>query len=521
MNRILLSSILCAICHLGLAQGSFFNILDYGAVNNGKTITTNAIQKAINDCAAKGGGTVYFPAGKYISGTLFLKSFVSLYLESGAVLEGSRNLSDYPVTISKIRSYTDNYTNKSLIYGENLENIAITGHGIIDGNGASFKVSNEIIKKSLFDSYKVRPYMIRIINCKNIIVKDIHIINSPMWVQHYMSCSNLNIDGITVSSKVNHNNDGIDIDACDNVRISNCDILSGDDAIVIKSTLNRPCKNITITNCALSSDCNAFKLGTESNGDFQNISVSNCTFYNTRLSGIALEMVDGGSLYNVSVSDINMDNVGCAIFIRLGNRARPFKEDMAKPGMGRLFNVILSNVQATNISNTGCSITGLPSFPARDISLNNIRLTFKGGGAEELARRKIDEFSDKYPEYSMFGLLPSYGFFCRHVNGLKMENMDLSYELPDYRPAIYLSDVKDSGISDLKASCEEGAESLIVLDSSQNIIISNCNTMVKPVILATLKNGSSIVSFINNNIFSTNEIFKTDGSINKSKIIVR
>ena len=334
MKKILLSIILVIICHSGSAQATSFNILDFGAVNDGKTINTIAIQKAIDVCASKGGGTVYFPAGKYISGTLFLKSHITLNLGPGAILEGSNNLNDYPVTISQIRSYTDNYTDKSLIYGEGLEYIGITGHGIIDGNGESFQVSDDLVKKSLSDSYKARPYIIRIINCKNVIVKEITLKNSPMWVQHYMYCQNVLIEGITVNSRVNHNNDGIDIDACDNVRISDCNITSGDDAIVIKSTLDKPCKNINITNSTLSSNCNAFKLGTESNGDFQNINLSNCTIYDTRLAGIALEMVDGGSLNNVSVSDVNMDNVGCAVFIRLGNRARPFKADMEKPGNG-------------------------------------------------------------------------------------------------------------------------------------------------------------------------------------------
>jgi len=521
MNRIFLTLILFAICHLGSAQDSFFNIMNYGAVNDGKTLTTKSIQKAIDACADKGGGTVYFPAGKYISGTLFLKSFVTLYLESGAVLEGSKNLSDYPVTISKIRSYTDNYTNKSLIYGEDLEFFGISGHGIIDGNGASFKASNELRKTNLSESYKIRPYLIRFINCKNISVKDITIINSPMWVQHYMLCKNVYIDGIIVRSQVNQNNDGIDIDACENVRISNCDIISGDDAIVLKSTLDKPCKNITITNCLLSSDCNAFKLGTESNGDFQNISLSNCIVYNTRLAGIALEMVDGGLLNNVSVSDVNMDVVGCAIFVRLGNRARPFNENMANPGMGKLFNVIISNIQATNVGKTGCSISGLPSDPAKNITLNNIRLSFKGGGTKDLVTRKIEEFPEKYPEFGMFGTLPAYGFFCRHVNGLTMQNIELSYELADYRPAIYLKDIKDFKISVLKASCEEGAESLILIDSSNNIIVKDCNVSKNIDALASITKGSSGIGFINNNIFNRNKIFKSDGTVKESEIIVK
>ena len=194
---------------------------------------------------------------------------------------------------------------------------------------------------------------------------------------------------------------------------------------------------------------------------------------------------------------------------------------MEKPGMGRLFNVIISNVQATNIGKTGCSITGLPSFPARNILLSNMRLTFKGGGTEELALRKIEEFPDKYPEFGMFGLLPSYGLFCRHVSGLTMENIDLSYELPDYRPALYLNDVKDSGISDLRAFSEEKAGSLIVIDSSQNIVIRDCNTFRKTVILANIKNRSTGISFINNNNLNINKIYKSDSSINKSEISVR
>lgn len=516
---------LSAVCPANL-DDELYNVLSFGAKGDGRTLDTKAIQEAIEKAAQVGGGTVYFPSGKYISGTLFLKSFVSLHLEPGAVLEGSKNLSDYPVTESKIRSYTDNYTNKSLIYAEGLENISITGKGIIDGNGASFKVNrmendDELRKKDDFEFYKTRPFLIRMINCKNIVVRDITMLNSPMWVQHYLVCENVNINGITVISRVNHNNDGIDIDGCNNVRISNCDINSGDDAIVLKSTLDKPCKNITITNCLLSSNCNAFKLGTESNGDFQNITFSNCIIYNTRRAGIALEMVDGGSLNNVSVSNVNMDNVGCAIFIRLGNRARKFKENMSKPGMGNLFNVIISNIQATNIGTTGCSITGLPSYPVRNLTLDNIRFRFKGGGTKDLATRQIEEFPEKYPASNMFGTLPAYGFFCRHVNGLNMTNIDLSYELTDHRPALYMLDVKDSQISGLKASYEEGAESLIIIDNSQDIIIRDCNVLKNISALSTIKNGSKNIGFINNNILRQIKVYKSDGTVKKTDIIIK
>lgn len=521
MKRVLLFFMLIAICNTGSAQKSYFNVLDYGAINDGKTINTKAIQKAVDDCAAKGGGVVYFPAGRFISGTIVLKSYVTLHLGTGAVLEGSKNLNDYPALVSKIRSYTDNYTNKSLIYGEDLKYVSLTGTGIIDGNGASFKVTSEFRKLNLFESYKIRPYMIRIINCENVVVKDLTILNSPMWVQHYMACKNVNIDGITVNSRVNHNNDGIDIDACENVRISNCDIVSGDDAIVLKSTTDRPCKNIVVTNCLLSSDCNAFKLGTESNGDFHNITLSNCIIYDTRLAAIALEMVDGGSLNNVSVSDVNMNTAGCAIFVRLGNRARTFKEDMAIPGMGSMFNVIISNIQGTNIGKTGCSITGLPSHPAMDLTLSNIRLSFKGGGTKDLVTRKIEEFPEKYPEYGMFGTLPAYGFYCRHLKGLNMNNIELSYTSAEFRPALYMEDVKDSRVSEFFAAYEEGSESLMILDNSHNVVISGCSTMKNIGALALLSKGSSKIGFTGNNILNKSKIYKTDGTVNAAEVIIK
>jgi polygalacturonase len=410
---------------------STYNIQKYGAIGDSSVINTKFIQSAIDDCAKAGGGTVYFPAGKYISGTLFLKSNITLFLEAGAVLIGSGTLNDYPVTVSGIRSFTDNYTDKSLIYGEGLEHIGIIGDGIIDGNGTSFK-----------GEYKVRPYMIRIINCKDVLVRDITLINSPMWVQHYLACENVIIDGVNVDCRRDFvNNDGIDIDGCKNVRISNCDFKSGDDGVVLKSTLNQPCENITVTNCIISSNCNGFKLGTETNGGFENITFSNSVIYDTKFGGISLELVDGGNLDRVTVTNISMNNVGAAIFIRLGNRARPFIEKMEKPGIGKLSNVMISNIQASNVGNIGCSITGLPGFPVKNISLNHIRLSFQGGGTKEFVNREIPELPEKYPEYRMFGMLPAYGFYCRHAENVTFNDVDVSFIEPEARPAIVCDDI--------------------------------------------------------------------------------
>jgi polygalacturonase len=460
------------------SEHSVFNIRDYGAKGDGVTLNTKSIQATIDACSQSGGGTVWFPAGRYISGTIYLKSHVTLFLDAGSVLEGSKNLKDYPVTISKVRSYTDNYTDKSLIYAEDLENISITGKGKIDGNGAWFKVENmanseELRKKDDYAFYKYRPYLIRMINCRNILLRDITLMNSPMWVQHYLLCEDVNIDGITVNSRVNHNNDGIDIDCCERVRISNCDIISGDDAIVLKSTLDKPCRNVTVTNCILSSSCNAFKLGTETNGGFQNIVFSNSTIYDTHLAGITLQMVDGGTMERVSVSNITMNNVGAAIFIRLGNRARPYVENMEKPGMGRLSNLTIDHIQGNNIGRTGCSISGLQGYMANNIMLSNICLTFEGGGLALHPENEIPELPEAYPEHDMFGELPAYGFYCRHCKNLSFDNIELGYDKPEARPAFVFDDVEDLQLTGINAQTDIKAP-VIQFSGVKNGIIRSC-----------------------------------------------
>jgi polygalacturonase len=392
-----------------------------------------------------------------------MKSNVTLRLDTGSTLLGSKNLKDYPPTVQAFRSYTDNYTDKSLIYGEKLQQIAITGNGTIDGQGAAFK-----------GPYKVRPYMIRIIQCQNVLVKDVTITNSPMWVQHYLACDDVRIDGVTVRSRVNSNNDGINIDCCHRAIISNCNIISGDDAIVLKSTAARPCRNVTVSNCILSSHCNGLKMGTESNGGFQNIVMTGCSIYDTRLAGIALEIVDGGTMDRVVISNIAMNGVGAPIFLRLGNRARPFKKDMEKPKIGVMRNVTISNIEATGANPTGCAISGLPGHPIENVTISNARLSFAGGGAKRDAARAIPEKPTAYPEYSMFGRLPAYGFYCRHVKGLKLRNIQLQLDKSDQRHALVVEDCENLSIDDLDAPSSPDAGALIRLTDVKGALISGC-----------------------------------------------
>ncbi len=316
--------------------------------------------------------------------------------------------------------------------------------------------------------------MIRFIECRDVVVEGVTIRDSPMWVQHYLACDDVRVSGITVKSHVNQNNDGIDIDSCSTVVITGCNVDSGDDAIVLKSTSDRPCKDVVVSGCVLRSTCNALKMGTESNGGFQNIVLTGCTVWDTRLAGVALEIVDGGTMDRVIVSDITMTGVGAPLFIRLGNRARPFKEDMDKPGLGTMRNITISNIEATGANPTGCAISGLPEARIANLTLSNLRLSFAGGGPAEEAARPVAENPDKYPEYSMFGRLPAYGLYCRHIHGLKLVNVQLQLAGDDKRHAVALNDVKGATIDDLDVPPGAGAASLLRLTQVQDILIRGC-----------------------------------------------
>ena len=439
-----------------------YNVRDYGAIGDGATMDTAALQKAIEACHAGGGGTVWFPAGVYRSGGLILKDHVTLYLDNGAVLLGSDKLDDYPKIRPDFRSYTDRYTHSALIYGEGLQHVAIHGQGTIDGQGGAFS-----------GDYLLRPFLIRFVGCTDVSLRDVTLTNPAMWTVHFLACDRVNVDGIVIRSRCNKNNDGIDIDSCRGVRVANCDISSGDDAIVLKSTSYRLCEDVVITNCVLSTDCNAIKLGTESHGGFKRVSVSNCVIRDTHLAGVAIEMVDGGVLDGVAVSNLAMENVSAPVFIRLGNRARTFEEGQPVPGVGRLENVSISNITATGADRIGCSITGQKGYPVRNIAIDQVRIEFAGGGTRGDARSTPRELPDKYPEYNMFGVLPAYGFYVRHAENLRFNGIELSAKNEDARPAMLFEDVKELSLSRVRAQVFPRQNALLRMIDVQGAHIVN------------------------------------------------
>ncbi len=424
-----------------------YDVRDFGAAGDGKTLDTKAVQTAIDKCAAEGGGRVVLAGGHaYLSGGVVLRSNVTLFIDAGSVLRGSLDKNDYPDITPKLPYlYTERFT-RHLIYAEGERNIGIAGQGTIDGQGTHAVFDH---RKSPGD--KDRPYILRFVECTNVRVRDVTMRESARWCSHYLACDNVVIDGVTTLSSERANRDGIDIDSCNRVRIANCRVETGDDAIVLKATAHRPCKNVTVTNCNLSSQAAAFKLGTESNGGFENIVLSNCTMYDTGGCGIALLMVDGALLDRVSISNVVMDNVDAPLCIRLGNRARPMPgED--PPGMGSMRNIVIRGVQARGAGTLGCYASGIPGEYIENLTLRDIRIQFAGGGTREQAKAAVPERENAYPGQRTLGTLSAYGLFLRHVRNLTLDGLDLSYdpEAGERRPALVLDDVLNANLTKLR-----------------------------------------------------------------------
>jgi polygalacturonase len=445
MLMLLLASLLAA----AKEEDRIYNVRNFGASGDGRTLDTRAIQKAIDRCSTSG-GTVLLPAGTYLSGTIRLKSRVTLHVSEGATLLGSSTLSDYPEIVGGIASYNDLFLRHSLLYAENEQDIAITGPGTIDGQGGRFPVAN--MEKP--HRYKNRPYILRMINCKNVRVENLKMQNSAMWMQHYLGCENLTLRGLTVYNHCNKNNDMVDVDGCRNVLISDCIADTDDDAITLKSTSAMACENIAIDNCIVSSHCNAVKCGTESIGGFKNIVISNIVITPSRhpqkiagdmagLGGIVLTLVDGGCLSGVTISNVRIVGTRVPIFIRLGDRGRTVRPDMPKAATGTVENISISHVLATGVGSIGCSITGLPGHMAKNIHLSDIHIQFAGGVATADSLWQVAEKPEEYPESTLFGTLPSYGLFCRHVQGLSLRGIRFDLAEPDARPALIADDVED------------------------------------------------------------------------------
>jgi polygalacturonase len=513
----LFKSFLLVICWMLLIQPSFasdYNIKNYGAIPDGKTINTTGIQKAINDCSANGGGRVLVPAGTYLTGTLNLKSNVELHLEAGAAITGSTNRNDYPVTVGE----------RGLLFGVNIENVSITGLGEINGNGRAFFKG---------DNAPDRPFLVMFKNSRNINVSGITLKNSAFWTFRLLFNNKVVINGIRIYSHVNFNNDGIDIDS-KNVIISNCIIDTDDDALCFKSDSAFVCENVAVSNCILASNCNFIKMGTASVGGFKNISVTNCVLHKasesnfrfwdknipgvkdpvTGLAGIALEIVDGGSMDRINISNITMEDVQTPIFIRLGSRNNP---------TGSLKNIMISNISARTHSRIPCSITAVPGFYVENVLLKDIMIEVMGGGTREDIDRVVPEKEKEYPENRMFGFsLPAYGLFVRHVKKLSLENVQFNLLSNDVRSAIYMEDADDIKINNLKNTAPTGDQPVIGLNQVASLIISGYTPNKSiPLFLKLKGDKTNNILLLNNDLRQINKVFIKDPSVKNNVLKIK
>lgn len=455
----------------------------FGIRSDGATLNTRSIQFAIDYIHGKGGGSLVFQVGRYLTGSIYLKSGVSLDLEEGAVLLGSLNPFDYDRKL---------FTAMIFAYGEH--DIAITGKGVIDGQGRALaeNVADVIQKGLVKDLFRndrpeveARAMLINFRSCTNVLVRGVTLQNSASWVEAYDQCHNLWLDSLHVDSKAFWNNDGIDIIDCDSVAVTHSYVDAADDGICLKSSDTlASCSNVDIRDNTVRSSANAIKFGTTSYGGFRHVRITGNRVFDTYRSAVALEAVDGGFLEDVLVDGLTAVHTGNALFVRLGERVAGRKS--------RLENVRIRNVEVEiapgkpdagydyegpveDMPRNICPvvIAGLPGQLITDVSLENIVVKYPGGGNPLFARTGLDELDkvperpDAYPDFSMFRELPAWGIYIRHAQGIQMTNVSLSCDRKDYRTAIVLDDVHRSRFVSIHIREPDGKEGFYVSKSSE------------------------------------------------------
>lgn len=471
----------CMLVAWLVAIGSFtasaamsVSISDFGATS-GEATNTVAIQSAIDTCAARGGGSVIVPTGRFLTGGICLKSGVELRIEDGGVLEGVAGIENYSgisVGYSEMtyrrgfRGRTDASGCESipwhaLVYAVDATNVAVTGKGEIFGNGWNFP----------WRCHGNRPQGVLFCRCRNVRLEGVQIRDPARWSCYLKECDRVVVRGIRINAHSNCNNDGLDIESR-NVLIEDCDIDSGDDAIVLKSDNPQYCvENVEVRNCRLASNCNHFKIGTATHGSIRHVRVRGCATRLcsrptprrgetpkeqlerirkkwpgcpsglTAMSGIAIQNVDGGLVEDVEVCDMTIEGARVPIAIRMGaRRDRPCGIPFGDLHVMR--DLRIRNVKASALTAMACSITGVEGFRPSGILLENVALSLPGGGSAAAETAPVPECIDSYPEANMFGarLLPARGFYIRHADKVLFRNVTFSVARPDDRPDIVAED---------------------------------------------------------------------------------
>lgn len=431
-----------------LSQARIYDIRDYNAVGDSSTLNTAAIQKAIDDCSADGGGIVLIQGGNYLTGTIFMKTGVTLRIERGAVLSGSKDIDDYAVDVMKNMYRDEPYMDRCLIFSKGQSDFGIEGGGVINGNGESFPNPRPGIQ--------YRPMLIRFADCKHIRVRDVRLLNPGGWTSAWLYCDDIVVDGVTIFARARGNGDGLDFDGCTQVRVSNCSFDTSDDSICLQtSDSGRPCRDISITNCQFCSRWAGIRIGLLSRADFENVIVSSCIFRNTNDSGLKIQMNEGAEMRNMLFTNLLMVNVPRPIFLT-HTSLRAFTDGEEEyPPMKTMGNLTFCNIHVDNSAigkESAIVMTSLPGNYIHDITLSDITMYMAGGGTVSDSRTEFREFSRewfeaqdrrRWPEYGYLGgTVPAHGIYLRHMKNVNISNVFVVTANPDERPALKAVDVK-------------------------------------------------------------------------------
>ena len=458
-----------------------YNIRDYGAKGDGTTLDTVAVQAAIDACNKDQGGTVLVPAGKFVIGTVELKSNVTLHITAQGVLLGSADGKQYHAAdaIPLTGDSTLNDGNVGLLFAVGAENITIEGQGTIDGQGAQFRSATKGVLPPAGITGSHRPYHLLFYQCKNLTVRDIFLLKSAFHSIRVIQCDFVKMEGLHIHSRVIHNNDGFHFISSRYVHISNCDIQCQDDACALFGS----CQFITVTNCSFSTRWSVFRFG---GGVAENITVSNCLIYETYGCPIKIRCGPGSRFENISFSNIVMKDVTGPISIGVGPQRSSAEPNGQEPGILR--NISFNDIHATVVKpvqlrdtehfsnyNPGeiysCVVlNGMGDNFLEHVTFNNVHIQFPGGGtAEHAAVRDVPKIAG---EYFQLGVLPAYGIYARNVKGLTLHNVRLTLADADYRPAVIFDHVEDAAVNGLSVQGVKASESLLRFIESKDVLLT-------------------------------------------------
>ena len=496
-----------------------WNVAELGAVGDGKTKNTAVLQKALDEAAGTGGGTVVVPAGTFVTGSLTVGSNTTLQLDAGAVLLGSPDLADYT-------------GGKHLLSAEGAHGIELAGSGVIDGNALhflqratnreAFAPGSEWLDVVIFDWKPITQLngMLHFLRCKDLKISGVTLRHSPRWTLTFDRCDTVLVDGMKIrNTNYVPESDGIDLVCSRNVIVQGCDIATADDAICLKSDGEGevpPTSNILITNCLLTGCCNGFKIGTGSKGRFENIQFTNSVLYNNEtalkermIGAICVEVVDGGSLDGVRVSGIQIRGARTPLFVRLGQRSG---------GKGSLKNVTFENIYATGAVSAS-SITGVPGSFVENVSLENVQLHSEENGHEAWAGKPVEERVDHYPEALMFEHLPASALYVRHAKGIRLAEIDAVASRTEERPAMIFDDVEGLDLSALRLTVPNSAQPMVALHDCRSALLHGLQApQGTKTFFDVSGEGTNDIRFISNDFSAAREGVRASANI-RHKIV--